>query len=316
MHGGQQFPLAEMAIPMPTKRVSFCIDAEGAQRELFFVLESDKTGDLKLIFRRTLYHNPDNKGDPLAGKLIDEQRYSIHTSPESIHEINTIHHTYRVGEEILNGYSFTRVIKARSGFVPLFSRRYPNLAMPHYVPSFKRSTIVAHLGEYDPTVFMLLCTVFLGPPGRAFSLYGDNDARAVQYQFAKFSIVVIWNFLSLPSIGKGWNMHVEIPHPEAIAKIDPELSRIDRPLQEFDCLSFHFRRCAYLRHQFLCSISDDTNRNLSAIVGQFFKYASSASSEYIEYGRRVNVALLFPIPTYVVEEGSYTLEDGRHPVFE
>ncbi|WP_315773363.1 MULTISPECIES: hypothetical protein [unclassified Bradyrhizobium] len=294
---------------MPDKRVSFCIEANAAKRELFFVLESEKTGNLKLLFRRSLFHNPDNKNDPLAGKLIDEQRYSLHTSPNSTHGLNTFHHTYRVGEHLRHGYSFTKAIKSKTGFVPLFSRRCPNLAQQHYIPGFKKSTIEVGLGKYDPTRFMLLYSVFVGPPTREFLLFCSHKVCAVQYQFAQFSLVVLWSFLSLPSSENGWKLHAEIPHPDTIAE-HPELSSTALSCQEADCVKYHESKVSYLRHQFLCWIESAETRNCSAILGQHIRYGLPETPEYQDHLRRFGISRLFPTPTYPVEEGSFSLEDG------
>jgi hypothetical protein len=288
------------------------IEADGVQRELFFILESRKTGDLKLLFRRSLYSNPDNKNDPVAGKLINEQRFSLHTSPDSIHGINTFHQTYRVGEHVRNGYSFTKVIKSESGFAPLFSRRCPDLAKQHYVSGFKKNMIEVPLGRYDPTKFMLIYSVFVGPPKRQFRLYCDNDVCVAQHQFSQFTLVVLWNFLSLPSSDTGWKLHVEIPHPEVMAK-HPELSGLDRPLLEADCVRHHLSKAAYLRHQFLCWIANSEGveaSNLPALLGQFFQYGLPNTTEYKDLMRRVIISTFFPVPSYPIEEETYSLEDG------
>jgi hypothetical protein len=294
---------------VPDKRVSFCIEANEAQRELFFILESQKTGNLKLLFRRSLFHNPDNRNDPVAGKLIDEQRYSLHTSPNSIHGVNTFHHTYRVGEYLRHGYSFTKSIKSRTGFVPLFSRRCPNLAKQHYISGLKKNSIEIRLGKYDPTMFMLLYSVFVGPPKREFLLFCSHEVLALQYQFSQFSLVVLWSFISLPSSDNGWQLHAEIPHPDTIAQ-HPELSLATFSCQESDCVMYHKSRASYLRHQFLCWIESAKTRNCSAILGQHFRYGLPDTPEYQNHLRRFGISSLFPVPTYRVEEGSFSLEDG------
>jgi hypothetical protein len=118
---------------MQGKRFSFSIVANSLSRELFFVLE--KSGDLRLVFRHSLLSNENNKNDPAAGKIISNQRYSIHKSLDRVHNVNTIKHTYIIGEHVRYGFNYTKVIKSKTGFVPLFLAEVPiwrsSITLPH-----------------------------------------------------------------------------------------------------------------------------------------------------------------------------------------
>jgi hypothetical protein len=117
------------------------------------------------------------------------------------------------------------------------------------------------------------------------------------------------SFLNSASSDNGWKLHAEIPHPDTIAE-HPELSLATFSCQEADCVMYHQSRASYLRHQFLCWIESAETRNCSAILGQHFRYGSPDTPEYKDHLRRCGISSLFPTPTYRVEEGSFSLEDG------
>ncbi|MGM4915904.1 hypothetical protein [Tardiphaga sp. 813_E8_N1_3] len=294
-----------------SNRVSFNIGATNERREVFFFLENLKTGDLKLFFRRTKFHNPYAKTDDRVGKLVDEQRYSIWTSPDSPHGINTIHHTYRVGNDQEESFSFTKVVKEKTGFIPLFARRCPNLAKDHYKAKLTPKTVSVDLGSYDPAAFIFLYSVFLGPAERVFRLYMEKDVNFAQHHFSKFSIIVLWNFLSLPSTDDGYKSHYIRPHPTDIQKQPDLLRHADLPLQESDCVLEHLRKAAYFRHQFLCWIEDQHVRRTSSTFGQLFQFGTRNSPEYRKHVQLDALSILAPPLLYPCDPSTFTLDDER-----
>jgi hypothetical protein len=296
---------------MAIKRVSFCIRADDDNRELFSIGESDKTGELKLFFRRSLYSNFNNKGDGIpAGKLISEQRISIHTSPDSARGINTIKRTYRVGEHLNTGYFYTRAIKEKRGFATLFSRSCPNLSKPHYVPTSLKNSQTVSLGAYNPVIFVLTYSVFVGHPDLEFDWYLADDICYTQHRFAKFRIIVIWSFISLPSTGRG--MWLWIQHDQ-----NEREPSFDNGMSERHCVKLHKNHREFLKHRWLREVDEAPLRNELAVMGQFFKYASQETPEYQEWMRKVEIARLFPFPPYIVEDDEETRRDGYpFPTFD
>jgi len=279
---------------MTIKRVSFCISADGANRELFFIAESDTTGELKIFFRRALYSNFNNKGDGVpAGKLISEQRLSVHTSRDSALGINTIKRTYRVGESLNTGVLYTKAIKNKSGFALLLSRSCPHLGQAHYVPKESKNSQVVSLGSYNPKLFVLIYSVFVCHPDLEFNWYGADGVCYTQHRFGKFRIVLMWSFLGLPSIGPGQWFWIQN---------DPNSAGFNDGLSEFYSVKLYLNHRSFLKHRWLCAIDDENLRNELAAIAQFFQYASPESLEYEDWRGRVAIACLFPFPTYKLDD--------------
>jgi hypothetical protein len=295
---------------MPVNRVSFCTHADSVDREIFFIVESEKTGELKLFFRRAIYSNFNNKEGTPPGKLISDQRYSIHTSPNSANDINTVKYTYRVGEHLKNGYLYTKAVKAKQGFAPIFSRSCPDLSKPHYRPKQSKNAKTISLGSYDPRFFLFIYSVFVAHPDLEFNWYVPEDFCYAQHRFTRFRIIVVWSFLTVPSTPRG-----EWLHMESALKPDASPSFIDG-LSEFYCIKLHKSHRDYLKYHWLCQIDDANIRGQGAMVGQFFRYGSQNTPEYREWSNRASIAYLFPIRPWSFDEKDMPASDGYRPAVD
>jgi hypothetical protein len=207
--------------PMP-QVTSVEINAEGSPRTIFTIREATST-DLNIFLRRSAYAPVDALSFEGAPKMV-EHRYTVHVSPQSVMNINVIKRTMRLAnEERTESVTNTRSIKQTNSFTPLLFEQCSNLAKPQYVDTDKKYMKVS-LGEYDPSNFILLYGLFVGPRDRAFaaSSFPPPDANIKEIAFNNFHIVVTWCFLALSSADIGEIIHFSTETPERFIKPPPE----------------------------------------------------------------------------------------------
>lgn len=143
------------------------------------------------------------------GEPILEYRYTIHTSPNSTDNANTIklHRILESGptEPV---YSRTSAIRSGSMFEPLYVRMCSALEGPGYDLKSGRGAI-ENLGLIKAP-FTLVFAVLVGPPHKKFRcpVSGGKHRRL---QFRNFCLHILWSYLTLPPTNHGRIYHLSRP---------------------------------------------------------------------------------------------------------
>jgi len=182
------------------------VSANGQERVLFSV--KDPPNGEMLISRKapdTLRPNGLNPNaiPAVHGILprVKEQRYSIHPSKESSDSNQLKATTTLASGKKIERYHVTKVIKTGHRYAPLFVQRCPKLDSVNYSKSNPGLQELS-FGCYDPQHFTLCFGVFLAARDNEFPSctpsLGD-PVNVVQHQFRAVRLILMWNFLSLPS---------------------------------------------------------------------------------------------------------------------
>lgn len=198
--------------------VRFAVLREGTPRCLLSVFQRS-SGDLILQLRANQIQGlAEDHEDPTV--QISDYRISIHTSDKSKEEINVITRTKSWKDNRSEkSYLFTSAMKQFKRFEPLYVCRYDNLDTE---VNDLRSTADAYidLGEIHRLTSIVLM-VAAGPIDKDFTSpelpYIFVDARRPDYnvkqvKFAKFSLVLIWSFLTIPADNISQSFHIAT-HP-------------------------------------------------------------------------------------------------------
>lgn len=138
---------------------------------------------------------------------IKQQRYTLHQSLQSKENINVIKQTLSVkGRPDKNTYLFTPVIKNKSGFVQIFSRRFPNLNIDKY--DYRESQKIKEecLDDFDASKSMLFLSVFVGAPEVEVP-EDEYHANIHSIVIGGFRVLFVWCYMMLPSHTSGFLAH-------------------------------------------------------------------------------------------------------------
>jgi hypothetical protein len=140
-------------------------------------------------------------------------------------------------------------------------RAYPDLAHPHYsVRRDKKGRQVVSIGEYDPTIFVMVLAAFVGPATKRIADNGAVDYSIQNLVIRSYNVVVMWSFFGPhPSVPVGFIGHffTEQDHP------DPDFraffDHLMLGLNEEDCKAWFLNlRQAVQFH--MCEFAGDPSR--------------------------------------------------------
>jgi hypothetical protein len=130
------------------------IHVDGVPRVLFHVSQTAK-GDLMISTTSASYTRHNDDGDAIPNVPIREDRYSIHTSPNS-KTGNLIKQTLKDRDgKISHIRHFTEAMKTRDRLAPLYVARTVSLRHDRYISNDSPRTIV-DLGAYIQTKALLI----------------------------------------------------------------------------------------------------------------------------------------------------------------
>jgi hypothetical protein len=135
---------------------------------------------------------------------IQEQRYSIHSTPKS-KDINEIvaHAVLKDGRDLKRTLR-TFAIKKTAKFAFVFGRCFPDLTFPSFDYSPKPGETVINLGQYDPAKFTMFAALFVSAAAREFVYFEQPRTFNINQQvIADYRLVWLWCFIRLPSTPDG-----------------------------------------------------------------------------------------------------------------
>lgn len=194
------------------------IHVDGVPRVLFHVSQTAK-GDLMISTTSASYTRHNDDGDATPNVPIREDRYSIHTSPNS-KTGNLIKQTLKDRDgKISHIRHFTEAMKTRDRLAPLYVARTVSLRHDRYISNDSPRTIV-DLGAYNPSELTLYYTVFVAREGHVFdSGVLVPHATSFEQDFSPFRLIVMSSFAAMPSDQIEMTMTVATFHPD---KLTPE----------------------------------------------------------------------------------------------
>jgi hypothetical protein len=206
------------------KTVLFSALSNGEPKELFYVLEKDKTSrDLTIVINPSRFMRTDEQ--PVTGELFVQSRYSIHTSDKDPTGNSIVYQRMLDGVPTYRKKNWTDAIKSKSGFIPIFGRLCSVMSDEHFTPKATREVI--NIGEFNPSYFTLCFLVLVGAPERKYTVFGPHNFYVVDYPFQRFRITLLVSYLSLPSDGRSHTTHYMTYRPE---EVPPESAAAFREL--------------------------------------------------------------------------------------
>lgn len=171
-----------------------------------FRFELKKSGDVLMYCKHAQFYR-DSGTKPNSEEGIKQQRYSFHKSQNSADGINFIKQTLDTTSTAeINTYIVTPVIKKKSGFVHIFSRRTPDLTPERHNANKKSKYRILDIDEYDSRSSTLFYSIFVGSsnvqvPNKVTS------ANVLSFIIGDFRYLVIWAYLPIPSHNTGNLVH-------------------------------------------------------------------------------------------------------------
>lgn len=183
------------------KLTRFVISIGDRPRQLFKV--DDQRDELRIILvPAELFTDP-----PHEDTEIVEQRFSVHATKESPHQINQIKQTICLkGGHIIESYLDTKGPKA-SRIEQIFSRICPHLGISRYDAAIKPKDIIKSLGSYNPRKKTLLYSVQIGTLQSPLKIPGSSRYKQIVHDFSNFRLYLIYTFLDIPSHSRGQLLH-------------------------------------------------------------------------------------------------------------
>jgi hypothetical protein len=228
-------------------KVRFNIGTEDGPRTLFTANERPN-GDLVFDLKPPPFFRLPGGATP---HRIERQKYSVHRSLQTT-EGNTItQRTFYPDRGPSDHYHFSRALKQRDCFAPLFVRRYPDLRQ--LTPVAVSPANQVDLGEVEAECFQLILGTYVANADRTFNPTEHINISVAQHRMTHFRIVVLWSFLTIPSHDSGDIAHVFTQRPELVD--DPE----EREVNELTMNGFDEAGC-------IQGMAEATSR----IVNRFF----------------------------------------------
>ncbi|CAI2449020.1 Uncharacterised protein [Serratia liquefaciens] len=187
------------------KKSLVTMNVNGVKKNIL-AFELRPSGDVIMLLRPAQAYREAGKG-MVNLKPITQQRYTIHKSSQSKENINLIKHTLGVKEEPnIHTYLATPAIKSKTGFVHIFSRRYPAMDVGQYDAKLSKKISEIYLGDFDATKSTLFFSVFVGAAEVQVS---DNKYYANTHSFVigDFRFLLVWGFMMLHSHNSGGLIH-------------------------------------------------------------------------------------------------------------
>ncbi|HGM5994526.1 hypothetical protein ACTJJ6_02455 [Serratia sp. 22278] len=188
------------------KKTEVTIDVDGIKKTIMrFELKSN--GDVIMILKHAGFYREKETAE-YHGQGIKQQRYSFHRSLKSPSKINVIKHTYEMKNgELIDTRVVTPVIKNKSGFVQVYSRRVPTLTPERYnTKPLSKVSVEENLGYWDVNNSTLLVSVFVGSASLNIS-HDDNIVNIRSFVRGDFRFVLTWTYLMMPAHSSGALRH-------------------------------------------------------------------------------------------------------------
>lgn len=227
----------------------FVFDVGSSVAAILSVSTSPK-GDLYLTIKSgerysDLQYGPSSRWHNLE---IKSQKYSIHPTTQHI-ALNIIQQSIKLSnDEVLRPRQRTEAIKIFQGFSHIYSRRYPNLLAPRY--QVDRDVKNVKLGSFDPNLFSLFTSIFVGGRNIKFPNMNQPDTSIISTNYSQFKIILMWSLCPIYSNTSGHLRHSVtpvLPNDEKQA----ETTYIHPPMTAIECLNYHRRTCESLRFTYL-----------------------------------------------------------------
>lgn len=187
------------------KKSLVTMNVNGVKKNIL-AFELRPSGDVIMLLRPAQTYRDAGAG---MGNLkpITQQRYTIHKNSQSKENINVIKHTLGVeGESDILTYLVTPAIKSKTGFVQIFSRRYPAMNIGQYNAKLSEKISEIYLGGFDATKSTLFFSVFVGA---AEVQVPETQYYANTHSFVigDFKFLLVWGFMMLQSHHSGGLAH-------------------------------------------------------------------------------------------------------------
>jgi hypothetical protein len=191
-----------------TVAIRVAINVGGKPRSVLSINEKTD-GGLNLHLKFAKYSRNDQTKNKITGEFLTN-KYSLHRSAADS-KGNTFHLTVRTSnqrpDEKASAYHYTRAIKTRMRFAPVFLRRVPALDSPEFSLTPANRQMLS-LGTMQPKEKTLFIAIAVGPTGR--KLKREDPLKQIyhlQHHFSFFSLIVFWWFLDIPSHYTGDAIH-------------------------------------------------------------------------------------------------------------
>ena len=178
------------------KEINVGFSVGSTKRKIIEVKERDN-GDLVIALNRACRYREANNIADTNSPLILHQKYSVHRSLKSTHDINTLTHIIELsdGRKIETSH-YTQAIKKFKRFAPIFTAISPSLISERYsLDEEKGKTLI--LGEHDPEssiLFYMICVCERGTPEN-FNFLGETHLfSSKKISFSHFDVHIFWTF--------------------------------------------------------------------------------------------------------------------------
>lgn len=179
------------------KHITISASVKGAERQLLQVQERSTSQDLTIVVKSTVFRVSQYGARGTENDRVVEARYSVHCSPSS-DRTNGIKFTQILADRRRhNTYNYTEAIKVHNQFAIVFVRRSGDLSDDRYIINNTGGPIIK-LGPYDPAYFQLVYMVLVSAPDRHFVVPTLSYINCLQYNFSRFRLVILWQFMCCP----------------------------------------------------------------------------------------------------------------------
>lgn len=169
---------------------------DGVEREIFSVVERQNKDIIVMSGTPRFWENPD-------GSLtkFGEQHYSVHTSNNGVDVTITQKTTLSDG----NQHSNVAYIKGTKNALvwPIYARRVPIFEDNSRLLKARKKDTVIRIGKFSYSSANFLYSIFVTRSDFDIETIRVKEANFYQAFFNEFSIVVITNYLNLPSLVQG-----------------------------------------------------------------------------------------------------------------
>ncbi len=149
---------------------------------------------LTIIVKHSIFGAPFEGATSTESDRVREERYSVHCSLDS-KTTNVIKYTRVLyGDKRKYSYQNTEAIKVYNQFAIIFMRRSGDLSDSRYLVNSNGPVI--SLGSYDPAYFQIAYMVLVAAHDRKFVIPRLWYVKLVQIPFARFRLIVLWQFMS------------------------------------------------------------------------------------------------------------------------
>jgi hypothetical protein len=257
-------------------------------RLVFSLRQNNPTGIITLALPRAqVYVPPSAKGKLAIGPLkkqqgIQQHKYSIHPSLNSVEDINILHQTMVVGNKIFETRQHTKAIKSGTSFALTYCRRCGDLLLPPHEVKAKGTHI--NLDSFDQLIFTLFYSVVVTAPGHIFAT-SDPVINVHQDVYFGIRFVVLWTYLSTRAGAYSGGLHRATLPPT-----NKETEKFIAGLSAQESIATFKNQSAELATDLFSRLEQDNvlPKELISIMAKnsrFFRVGSHNSPEWEDYQR-------------------------------